>query len=608
MTSENLNHKLRAQKLGRGKACLNCRHLKIKCDGVRPICGQCKRVPKDDPCEFIDTTSRTHELESIVHRLQSRINELQGVAGPSNYGHHPRHASDRSSRSSPFSGSSGSDASATFGQFNSGPHSLSPDHSILGFQEPPMVVIHMLLQAFLPHATHFGFFLHPQRFQDAVKLPLPFGDERRPSPALLCVVYLFGIHLSQSPPLLASEPAFLKRAQQNISTEITHPHHMLHTIQAQVLLCTYLLRTKRFLEAEFYANGAATLALGYQLHKIRSVRPGTPPLLGVPMLLEVYPPPPADAVEEGERIRAFWAVATTQINLNVALNAATGTFCILEAAGAEIDTPWPLELRDYEAGAVAPGYTGQATIRQFLTDDLAAAPPGPACMLHAKASVLLYRAARLGASWSPNLQPQERAAYTLSYTWLDTRITQFWRVLPPIYALAPDSASARTLLLTHALTAAALIKLHQRPTTSPSDSTAQTKTLVAARAVLRALADESVPAPSGAIAHPVLGALGTLACGLLLDEVRRASAFRAAWAAGINTAVPPPGEEELGIAGEVRAGIHTMAGYAGGCPLTEYQLRKLRQQYETWSESVRFGVLESYSHHNFIPLSRMSST
>ncbi|KAJ7183955.1 hypothetical protein C8R46DRAFT_1309246 [Mycena filopes] len=596
MTSENLNQKPRAQPLRRGKACLNCRHLKIKCDGVRPMCGQCKRVPKDDPCEFIDTMSRTQELESTVHRLQSRINELQGVAGPSNYGHHPRHASDRSSRSSPFSGSSGSDASPTFGQFTSGRHSPSSDNSILGFQEPPMVVIQMLLQAFLPHATQFGFFLHSQRFRDAVKLPLPFGDERRPSPALLCVVYLFGIHLSQSPPLLASEPAFLKRAQQNISTEITHPHHILHTIQAQVLLSTYLLRTKRFLEAEFYANGAATLALGYQLHKIRSVRPGTPPLLGVPVLLEVYPTPPADAIEEGERIRAFWAVATTQSNLNIALNAASGAFCVLEAAGAEIDTPWPLELRDYEQGALAPGYTGQATIRQFLTGDLGAAPPGPVCMLHAKASVLLYRAARLGASWSPNLHPQERAAYTNSYTWLDTRITQFWRALPPIYALAPDSASARTLLLTHALTAAALLKLHQRPSASPSPNSssssysspndsavfaeAQPKTLLAARAILRALGDDSLALPERAIAHPIIGALGTMACGVLLDEVRRASAFRAAWAAGVNTVVPPPGEEELRVAGEVREGMRTMAGYAGGCPLIEYQLRKLRQEYE----------------------------
>ncbi|KAJ7122217.1 hypothetical protein C8R44DRAFT_705188 [Mycena epipterygia] len=332
MNSDSSNKKQRGQPLRRGKACLNCRHLKIKCDGVRPVCGQCKRVPKEDQCEFTDTMSRTQELESTVFHLQSRLNALQSVAGPSNY---PGPWREQSS----------------------------------------------------PVAT---------------LLPLPMGDDRRPSPALLCVVYLWGIHLSHSQPLLSSEPIFLKRAQQYISTEIsarTHPTHFLHTIQAQVLLATYLFRNKRFLEAEFYVNGAATLTLGYQLHKIRSARPGTPPLLGVPVLLEVYPAPPADAVEEGERIRAFWAVACLQSNLNIALNSAKGTFCILESLGPEIDTPWPLEIADYEEGLLAPGYVGQESIKHFLTDD----PPStsPISMLHAKASVLLYRVARLGSNWSP---------------------------------------------------------------------------------------------------------------------------------------------------------------------------------------------------------------
>ncbi|KAJ7030697.1 Zn(2)-Cys(6) binuclear cluster domain-containing protein [Mycena alexandri] len=583
MASENLNKKQRAQPLRRGKACLNCRHLKIKCDGARPVCGQCTRVPKEDPCEFTDTMSRTQELESTVQRLQFRLNELQGVTGPSNHGHGGRYRQASDARSSPFSGSSGSDASPTFPSFNSRPHSApSSDSSFLDFQEPPLVVIQMLLQTFLPHATQFGFFLHPQRFSDAALLPLPFGDERRPSPALLCVVYLYGVHLSQSQPLLASEPVFLKRAQQNISTELsvhTHPMHILHTIQAQVLLSSYLFRTKRFLEAEFYANGAATLALGYQFHKIRSARPGTPPLLGVPVLLEVYPTPPADAIEEGERIRAFWAVACLQSNLNIALNAASGAFCILESPGTEIDTPWPLELADYEAGAIPPGYSGQESIRHFLTDD--PLPPSPACMLHAKASVLLYRAARLGARWSPTFQPQERAAYATSYTWLDRRITQFWESLPPIYTFytASASASARTVVLAHALTAAAAIKLNHSAAASGSSVDAQAKCVDATRAILAIFGDEAVR--DRVTAHPVVGSLMTMACRVLMDEVRRARAFRTTWAAGVGSALPPPSKEEVSFVEEVRAGMGTMAVYAVGCPLIEYQLRKLRQQYDT---------------------------
>ncbi|KAJ6573161.1 hypothetical protein DFH09DRAFT_396460, partial [Mycena vulgaris] len=416
MSSESSNKSHRTQPLRRGKACLNCRY--------RPVCGPCMRVPKDDECEFTDTMSRTQELEHTVLRLQSRLDELQGVPGPSNYAG-PSHFP---ARNSPFSGSSGSQSSP------------SSENSFVGFQEPPFMMIQMLLQHFLPQAAQFGFFLHPSRFRDAALLPLPFGDERRPSPALLCVVYLWGVHLSQSQPLLSSEPIFLARAQQHVSTEIsanTHPGHFLHTIQAQVLLATYLFRNKHFLEAEFYANGAATLALGYQLHKIRSSRPGTPPLLGVPVLLEVYPAPPADAVEEGERIRGFWAVASLQSNLHIALNSASGAFCILASPGAEIDTPWPLEIADYEAGALPPAYHNQETIRQFLTDDHPTA--SSISTLHAQASVLLYRAARLGTNWSPSLQPQALASYTTSHVVARRAHRALLGRAPPALRSTPDA-------------------------------------------------------------------------------------------------------------------------------------------------------------------------
>ncbi|KAJ7891668.1 hypothetical protein B0H14DRAFT_1059779 [Mycena olivaceomarginata] len=579
--------KERGPALRRGKACLNCRHLKIRCDGARPVCTPCTRVPKDDRCEYTDTMSRTQELERTVHRLQSRLNELESGAGSSNYPAHslsrglPGPSSDRSARSSPFSESS-SDISPTFSNFASGSRfSPSSEGSFRTCQlngtrrsqeEPPFAMVQMLLQYFLPHATQFGFFLHPQHFRDSVLLPFPIGDERRPSPALLYVAYLWGAHLSQTQALLTSEGVFLKRAQQHISTEISahiHPTHLLHTIQAQVLLSTYLLRRKRFLEAEFYANGAATLALGYQLHKIRSARPASPSLLGVPVLVEVYPTPPASAIEEGERIRAFWAVACLQSHLNISLDppSASAAFCILESPGAEIDTPWPLEMEDYEAGALPVGYLGQESIRNFLADD--AFPPSPICMLHAKASVLLYRTTRLGAGWSPNLQPQELAAFQTSYTWLDRRITAFWQALPPIYAFYGDSAAARTLALTHALTAAAAIRLHRSP--AASDAEAHVKCLFAVRAVFDVLGDARVG--SQELAHPVVGALCALAARVLVDEVRRARVFSAAWGVG-------PSGEEKELVRELGAAMGVMGIYASGCPLVEYQQQKLRHEYD----------------------------
>ncbi|KAJ6611976.1 hypothetical protein B0H10DRAFT_1808421, partial [Mycena sp. CBHHK59/15] len=116
--------------------------------------------------------------------------------------------------------------------------------------------------------------------------PFPVGDEHRLSPVLLYVIYLWGVHLSQDPSLRVSETVFLKCMKQYMPTEIsahTHPTHLLHTIQAQVLLSTYVLRNKHFLEAEFHANGAATLILSYHLHKICSSCP-IPLPLGDPVL------------------------------------------------------------------------------------------------------------------------------------------------------------------------------------------------------------------------------------------------------------------------------------------------------------------------------------
>ncbi|KAF7326798.1 hypothetical protein MSAN_02499300 [Mycena sanguinolenta] len=477
--------------------------------------------------------SRTQELEATVHRLQSRLTVLQNGAGPSHLVGYPGPSSNRSARSSPFSESSSNDASPTFPASISGSHSSSSsegssqrDRMGRSEEEPPVAMIHMLLQCFLPHATQFGFFLHPQRFYDSALQPFAIGDERRPSPALLYAAYLWGAHLSRSQPLLSSEGVFLKRAKRHISTEIsshTNPARLLHTIQAQVLLSTYLLRNKRFLEAEFYANGAATVALGYQLHKIRSSRPVTAPQLGAPQL-EVYPTPPADVVEEGERIRAFWAVGCLQSQLNLALDAASASFCIFESPGASgIDTPWPLDIEDYENGTLPPGYQSQETIRHFLTDDTFT--PSPIPTLYAKASVLLYRATRLGASWSPGtFVPQAIDAYQTSYTWLDRRITAFWQALPPIYAFYGNSAAARTLVVTHALAAAAAIRLHRSP--AASDAEAQGKCLFAARSVFDVLGDVRVGSQS--IAHPVVGALCALACQTMMDEVQRTQTWGSA--------------------------------------------------------------------------------
>ncbi|KAJ7614856.1 hypothetical protein FB45DRAFT_248762 [Roridomyces roridus] len=537
------------QPLRRGKACLNCRHLKIKCDGVRPVCGQCQRVPKDDECEVLETKSRTQDLENTILQLQSRIEELQSNTCSVLY---------PGQQIYPKANSSDSDSSQ------------SSDQSYQGFKEPSRDMIQSLIHHFLPHASELGFFIHPGRFLEAALLPLPFGHERRPSPALLCVVYLWGVHLSQAP----DEPIFLKLAKEYISIEIG-AHRAIHTMQAHVLLATYLLRNTHFLEAEFYANGAAVLALGYKLHKVRTSRPGVD---GSPELSGLCGSP--DAVQEGERIRGFWAAATLQSNIHILLESANRALCILETKGCEIDTPWPLEIAEYEAGALSSEYRGQESLRQFLT---AEPPPVPwatsssstttsMCTLEAQASVLLFRAARLAGAWTPDLQPHELQSHISSHTWLDARITQLW-------AFLPSDLSGPTFLATHTLTAAAAIKLHS----SPGMTAQQTTCVAAARALISCLrssaSSSSMPPliPTPRVGPPIVGALAFLACRILLDEVGRSRAFRAVWAElGVGVEDAEAAGEEV----ELREGMGVMSAWGEGDPLVGYYLGKLGREYE----------------------------
>ncbi|KAJ7464340.1 hypothetical protein FB451DRAFT_1489504, partial [Mycena latifolia] len=520
-----------------GTACLNCRHLKIRCDGIHPVCGNCTRVPKDNPCKFTDPTSRIPPFRPADEDNVASTSTLPHFSGDGELNGSDSPGAEFSTPTSSFSNDSVYAQSETFS-----------DNSFvnLDIEEPPFETTLILLQHFLPHAVQFGFFLYPDRFRDAILLPqqIPFGDILRPARSVLYAVYLWGAHLSQVDSLAELEPVFLRRALECVATEICvdrAPMHALQTMQAHILLSNYLLMQRQVPAAHMHANGAATLALGYGLHKL-----GSAPLFDIVQ----------DAVDASQRIRGFWAVVSLQASLTLAVDC-PGSICssLLETAWLEIDTPWP----DTETQPPQFPVEGQGgeVLRRFLKDDQQPGTPSSGSAILAQASVLLHRASRLAAKWASSLRPTEFSSCMACYVWLDRRIAQFWEGLPPVHPSADDES-----ILAHTMIAAASMKVHRE--FSPVDPTAQSKCMRAARTVLQALRPmmlEFEHSRSAHCGHPIVGTVGFMACTVLLDEIQRAKLERALGIEGAG------GEDHNALVVELQEGIRILAACTVGSPL-----------------------------------------
>lgn len=195
-----------------------------------------------------------------------------------------------------------------------------------------MYSIDVFLQRF---STTAYFFLDPSAFRKSALLPLPFGDENRPSPALLSVVYLWGSLLTDSAP----DVPFLACTLQNMAQDLVwinpRPTLVLDTIQAEVLLSLYYLHTAQPVPGRYHSATATSIALCARLHLIGSTDHSDAPYLPYPLpqSLETHS---VEAAGEGHRIHAFWAVVTLS-NYWVAVDGGPSSI-----SPAIISTPWSL--------------------------------------------------------------------------------------------------------------------------------------------------------------------------------------------------------------------------------------------------------------------------
>ncbi|KAJ6600074.1 hypothetical protein B0H10DRAFT_2196467 [Mycena sp. CBHHK59/15] len=459
--------------LPRGKACMNC--------------------------------SRTQQLEETIKKLQNRIGELEAPmidAQLSVFLHEPYadvidvpvmalDIPQYNNAWAPPSSASPSSRVTT-------PTSASSSSGLV-LEEPPLEVIEPLVDAFLENFTQVGFFLDATSFRRSALLPLPFGHYDRPSPALLSAVYMWGSRFSRtSRHSLYNEHSFLVCMLQNIHQDLggQHPHRVIHSIQAEVLLSLYYLTLGRPVEGIYHSSAAVSLAISSELHLIRSSHL-IQPYFGV--LVTAFPPP-VDALEEGERINAFWMVLIVN-NYGVAAHGSPSAI----SYDTPIDTPWPLNLEDYNS-QLLDSIVGGGTVSKFLNG--LSVDGFSATALLAKASILLERAITFSSRYSDLTD-------TKALNFLDGLLEQFRIDLPLGLEFHEGSLEKRSLLVTETLSHAAIIRLHA-PLIRTSE-VSRGKYLSAARSVVHMIRTANLS--EWRHIDPIIGILWTTVSEVFISEL-----------------------------------------------------------------------------------------
>ncbi|KAE9405723.1 hypothetical protein BT96DRAFT_315909 [Gymnopus androsaceus JB14] len=618
--------------LHRGKACRNCRIRKSKCDGQRPSCSQCVRQKKNGAileCIYEPVPkSKKQTLEETIHRLETRIHQLEPPEPEGD-----TLILDATGLSLPSSSSSETDTTLNGDIIKSlvnlpyGPTyslnspSSSFDASVIGdtFQEePPRETAMSLMQAFLPHAQSFGFFLNISRFCESASFSLPLGHYSRPHPGLLSTVYHIGFYLSNHPSKGSDMSCvYISRALLHVANLLcsSHPFRILHGIQAEVLLSMYFFRTGRIMEGKYHMNSAVSLAMCSGFHKLGS-REATVGSLHMDDLAVSQPQvelvaslassssdsmSPIDVVYEGEKIDAFWMTFALANCWSVSMGSVSSM--VFECNGSNVDTPWPLD--DYTSlsdllHVSFETHRGLGTVQYFLKQipNLPTTRSPSALELYAKSSILLEQATSIASSYHPDLLSDEGLRFSRSFKWLDSFIDD-WRnkQLSPLESISASSPEFMTLWATHTITNVATINLH-----SVFGTAKREKSLMAAqrcvelvqqvmvnkhslRFVLGLGGDYDSDEQQLPVVNPFFGPLLTTVCQVLIEEIVRVR--------GVGAELPPTSSSSVwsvhnrseGYSEELSTMLKevftAMEVFGMTCPLIRYQLSKLRDTYRT---------------------------
>ncbi|KAF9018608.1 hypothetical protein BDZ89DRAFT_1073731 [Hymenopellis radicata] len=432
----------------RGNTCLNCRQaaLFLKCDGQRPVCRPCSTSVSYGDCEYPELgggMTRTQALEEQIAILESRIQQLEDPGNPGG----------AILLAQPYASSAGSDLVV-----NEGVSELST-----------------VVQAVLQNSTEIGFFLHPSRFIHSLSSPHQHG---RPLVALMSCILLWGSHLYASKGVNTILARALRDTAQGLASG--HPQAVMHCIQAE----------RAFVEAKYHTSAAVSIALGAQLHKTDA------PSHALAL------PPPADTVEEGERINGFWTVFILSSCWS-AVDGSPSPFPYPSSPDARVDVPWPLDIESYQPQASRP--PGRGTVQRFLENQ---GDSGTSTLaLHAKASILFTQVSRIVQGYRPGMNQQQSANFFGCYNALQTAIESFTAKLPP-------PTTSATAVVTHSLAHAAMIRMHAPfLSMNPPSRGRMTGSM---RALVRII--DAVDIPGLPVVDSIIGMIWARACQVLIPE------------------------------------------------------------------------------------------
>ncbi|TCD69621.1 hypothetical protein EIP91_006846 [Steccherinum ochraceum] len=539
--------------LERGKACLRCRRRKMRCDGVRPMCAQCVRADEVE-CEYTDGGATVSQLlEQNVAHLEARIRELEGRSSESITLHDPHAAFSQARNRSSAAGA------VTGGERG---------HTSLGRWQIPEAV----LASFVSHAFAFGFFLNMPRF--LAKLGTTSGENSVP-PVLLYVVHLVGLVTLQEPQLKEQEPHILSYLTQALSAAVSNVQSgmLLYLLQAEVLLSNYFFHHDRRLEGGYHITAAVSIVLSTNLHQF-DWSGAAQPASGAYHL-----PHPADTVEQGERINAFWTVFNLDRCWAVSLGSQSA-LARIDLLSSHILTPWPLDMSDYELGLLPEILPGQ-TVPSFLSQTTIEITSDSRNSQRTKAVVLFSEAVALAKHFAP-----QNPAYQARFVALDNKLEQYKQSLFQVWAMARATSvpggqlggdavrpyATRCILFTRTLVHCAAIKLHA-PLQQDWDLTTS-RTLSNAVQAADLLQDLDVMTVGSV--DPFTGILLSIVAQVLIRALAVAKTLRTA------SATARPSEQELIVANALERVYSVMQALTATNPSAEliaHELRNIRQQH-----------------------------